>query len=349
VYGFCVSKKIIKKIIKKMKYNNTFNALAYTTIVLIYLLILAGGVVRASGSGMGCPDWPRCFGKWVPPTELGQLPADYKDIYAAKRLEKNQRLAKVAGWLGFEAFAQQLTQDKTMYVEQNFDVTKTWIEYINRLLGVLVGGAILLCTIVGFVHRKRYKRAFYYSLAALFLVIVQGFLGAFVVSTNLLGWLITVHLVLALGVVALLIAARMHAQPQARTTQKYKKMRIWWAALVLVLLAQIVLGAQVRETVNIISQQIADKYLWIDALGIGFIVHRSGAWVVVALVGGIVYNVVKNNQNRTPLVWVVVWLVAQVATGIALSYFAFPPAAQALHIVCSSLMFGASFRAMIQK
>ena len=73
-------------------------------------LILAGGIVRATGSGMGCPDWPKCFGRWIPPTEFSQLPSNYREIYGAK-----------------------------LKGEVEFNAVKTWIEYANRLLGVLVG------------------------------------------------------------------------------------------------------------------------------------------------------------------------------------------------------------------
>ncbi|RZK44368.1 MAG: heme A synthase, partial [Hymenobacter sp.] len=118
------------------------------TVVSIYLLILVGGIVRATGSGMGCPDWPKCFGQWIPPTEASQLPAGYKQAYTAQRVAKNQKLARTLASLGFRQVAGEIFAHPTQYIETEFNATKTWIEYLNRLLGALIGIFVFVTAVV---------------------------------------------------------------------------------------------------------------------------------------------------------------------------------------------------------
>src|SRR5450432_1808693 len=109
------------------------------TIFLLFILILAGGIVRSTGSGMGCPDWPKCFGGYIPPTNSSQLPADYKQKYVAGNLAKNQRFAKTLDVFGYSDLAHRIREDRSILIPEEFNAAKTWTEYVNRLIGVTSG------------------------------------------------------------------------------------------------------------------------------------------------------------------------------------------------------------------
>ena len=111
------------------------------TILIVYLVILAGGIVRMTGSGMGCPDWPKCFGFLIPPTERSQLEwkKEYKynknqmiiiddDLLYATKKFKSSKEFNISNWSNY-----------TKHDYSKFNVYHTWIEYINRLIGALAG------------------------------------------------------------------------------------------------------------------------------------------------------------------------------------------------------------------
>src|SRR5258705_10446074 len=78
--------------------SSSFQLLALCTTAATYLLILVGGLVRASGAGLGCPDWPRCFGSWIPPASAADLPPQFDPSLFNPTLMWTEYLNRLLGW-----------------------------------------------------------------------------------------------------------------------------------------------------------------------------------------------------------------------------------------------------------
>ncbi|GAB3307203.1 heme A synthase [Hymenobacter humi] len=340
------------------------------TVVSVYLLFLVGGVVRSTGSGMGCPDWPKCFGQWVPPTEASQLPANYKEIYTAQRVAKNQKLARTLEKLGFAQVAGSIFAHPTQYIETDFNPVKTWIEYVNRLLGALIGVFVFLTVIFALPYWRRDRPIFWLALGSFLLTGVQGYLGSLVVSTNLLPVMVTIHMALALVIVAMLLYAVDRAQwrveklglaanadevnsPVTGTSLKVPDAGLqWviWAALSLTFW-QIVLGTQVREQVDIVSAAAgyAGRETWVAQLGSSFSLHRMFSVALVLLNMYMGYELWQLGQARlrSLVIAALSLLGLEIIAGIILAYFSLPAAVQPVHLTLATVLFGIQFLTLL--
>lgn len=330
-----------------------FIRINFITIIVTLLVILAGGIVRSTGSGMGCPDWPKCFDRYIPPTDVSQLPANYKEKYVAGRLKKNEKFAKYLESMGKTELADSIRHDKSIIVPEEFNPAKTWTEYLNRLAGVLAGIFLLLTAVYSFVYKKTAKRIIVLSILNIFVVGYQAWLGSIVVSTNLAQWVVTVHMLLALVILAISIYTYNYAK-QLNKTPSVIMYRILWLKgflffTVILSIAQIVLGTEVREAVDVIAKSLlySNKASWIGKVGSVFSYHRDLA-ILVVIANGVVYKMVidRFSGKAAPLLtarFIIITLIIQLLSGFALAYIAFPPAAQALHILFSTLLFSLQF------
>ncbi|MBF9238196.1 COX15/CtaA family protein [Hymenobacter sp. BT683] len=346
-----------------------FRFVGILTVVAVYLLILVGGIVRSTGSGMGCPDWPKCFGQWIPPTEASQLPADYKEVYTAQRVAKNQKLARTLEKLGFAQVAGSIFAHPTQYIETDFNPVKTWIEYLNRLLGALIGVLVFLTVVFALPYWHRDRSIFWLAFGSFLLTGVQGYLGSLVVSTNLLPVMVTIHMALALVIVAMLLYAVDRAQWRveqlnlAATQGSPATSRLangknpsaglqWslWGALLLTFL-QIILGTQVREQVDIVSNAAAGlgRETWVAKLGTAFSVHRTVSAVVLLLNVYVCYELRQLARPRlSRLATLTLSIVGlEILAGIILAYFALPAAVQPVHLTLATVLFGVQFIALL--
>ncbi|WP_019947046.1 COX15/CtaA family protein [Hymenobacter aerophilus] len=332
-----------------------FRFVGILTVAAVYVLFLVGGIVRSTGSGMGCPDWPKCFGTWVPPTHVSQLPADYKEIYTAQRVAKNKKLAARLEGLGFHQVAGDIFAHPSQYIETDFNPVKTWIEYVNRLVGVLIGLFVFATVLFALPYWRRDRPVFWLALASFLLTGVQGWLGSLVVSTNLLPIMVTVHMGLALVIVGLLLYAVIRSQRAAGIAEEQLPLlpglKTALAVAVLFTFGQIVLGTQVREEVDLLAS--ASHYLgragWIDQLGLNFKVHRSFSLLILLLNGYLAYRLytLPSRGLHRLATAILVLIGAEIVAGITLAYFAFPAFAQPIHLTLATVLFGAQFQALV--
>jgi cytochrome c oxidase assembly protein subunit 15 len=335
------------------KSESRFIRLNFITIVVTLLVILAGGIVRSTGSGMGCPDWPKCFDQYIPPTDVSQLPANYKEKYVTQRLAKNEKFAKYLESLGKVELANKIRHDKSITIPEEFNPAKTWTEYLNRLAGAVLGIFLLLTAGYSFIYGKTAKRILILSILNVFVVGYQGWLGSIVVSTNLTQWVVTVHMLLALVILGISIYTYNYAK-QLHRQRSVIMYRIAWlkgflAFTIVVSIIQIVLGTEVREHIDTIAKslQFAARNTWIAKVGNAFSYHRDLA-ILVAICNFIVYKMVidRFSGKALPLMaanYIIVVLIVQIASGFLLAYLALPPYAQAIHILFSTLLFSLQY------
>ncbi|QNF33469.1 COX15/CtaA family protein [Adhaeribacter swui] len=334
--------------------SKRFRNIGVLTIASVYFLILVGGVVRSTGSGMGCPDWPKCFGSWVPPTNVSQLPTNYLEVYKNKRIQKNEKLAGFLKNLGFTQVAENIFQHPSQYLETEFNVTKTWIEYLNRLVGVLIGIFIFLTLIYSFPYLKKDPVIFYLSLFSFVLVGFQGWLGSLVVSTNLLPITVTIHMALALVLVALLIYAVARSQKSAfhqLHQEASNKVYSTFYFVIALSFAQILLGTQVRELVDIIASELnyTGRDIWISKIGTTFYIHRTFSAFIFVVNVYLCWQLYALHDARLSRLanGLLACMGVEILVGIIISYFDIPAALQPIHLVLATIVFGLQFYMLI--
>ena len=289
---------------------------------------------------MGCPDWPKCFGTWVPPTSINQLPPDYKATFSEYRERKNQKFAIYLNAVGLHETANELLNNKSILEEADFNASKTWIEYINRLLGVIVGFLILALAVKSISLRKILPKVFYFSIATLVAVIIQGWFGSIVVSTNLTTWTITVHMFLALLIVAFLVYLYHISDSSARLGSIDPSYRWILFSCMGALLVQIFWGTQVRQAIDRIASASSLRDEWISQLGLEFIIHSSFSWVVLGLHVFLVVKMVKTSAEKVLPLALIVLILGTLLSGAGMAYFSVPYLLQPIHLLIGTMIFG---------
>lgn len=322
-----------------MNFSKTYIRFNWLTLVFIYLVVIAGSFVRITGSGMGCPDWPKCFGQWVPPTSPSELPENYKDVYSERRTVKIEKFASLLNKLGLEETSEKLMNDPNLRIEQDFNNRKTWIEYINRLFGFLAGNAMLL-SFIWLIWKYRKRKLILLTGFNLLLMGFQAWFGSIVVASNLVPWTITIHMLLALVIIALQIYFIREISPSQQkplTQSKWVLYLIWFCFGVT--FYQMFLGTQVREAIDELTVAGVGREHWTAELGMIFYIHRSFSWLVLVFLTIVAW---KNEQLNKYLSirFVFIFLILELVSGVLLAHYDIPGLVQTSHLIFATIIFG---------
>jgi cytochrome c oxidase assembly protein subunit 15 len=292
------------------KKEKTFQRFALASTMATYFLIFIGGLVRVSGAGLGCPDWPKCFGRWIPPLNLSQIPT------------------------GFDA--------------SGFNITLAWIEYVNRLAGMVTGLLILITALLAIKNFRRSKQILIPSMLAAILVAIQGWYGSVVVKTQLMPTTVSIHMLLALIIVSLLIYAthssyHLHTMMNEKISEPGRK---WLPYLWIIAVIQILLGTGIRSQIETIWEQY-------PLLLVGEVLSRVGAYNYIHIFLGILLaigtvmigqKILKSNKLSTiskQSIWLLfILIILQVLIGINLQIIGLPPFLQVFHLWIASIYIG---------
>ena len=326
--------------------------IAKLSLLLVYLVIIAGAVVRMTGSGMGCPDWPKCFGYYIPPTEESQLnwhaQVEYKKGQVIIK-EDSLRVAK-EDFVSGTSYNSENWSPYSRHDYAVFNAAHTWTEFINRLLGALAGLATLVMAIFSLGYWSDKKVIPLLSWGVVIAMGIQGWLGATVVYSVLEPVRITIHMVVALIIVCMIMYL-IHAAQTSSARAKYDKRTAGLLLItVLLTLLQIIFGTQVRQFVDEQINQFGDQatHLWLQAPNMQFYIHRSFSILVVLVNLLLAYRIYKYNLGFSKINWVLLLLLFEVITGMAMNYLDFPFGSQPLHLVIASLLFGLQFYLVLE-
>lgn len=309
--------------------TDKYRKLVWVTLFLTFDLIMFGAFTRLTDSGLGCPDWPGCYGQANP------LQA-HADISAAE----------------------------TAMPTGPVTVMKAWIEMIHRYLAMAIGVLIIALMVIAWrrwlqSRRKEMKFSPLFPTLLFAFVCVQGAFGAWTVTMKLQPVIVTIHLLLGMTLLALLTWFGAHLSDHPTVPRSAVALRIPAMLALLLLMIQIALGGWVSTNyaalacidfplchgVLLPQMDFANgfsvwrnlgmtangDYLPFPALTAIHWTHRAFALVVVALVAWVALNALKFDGLRKTARWLLVMIVLQFASGVSNVFLDLPLALAVAH------------------
>lgn len=309
--------------------TNKFRKLVWVTAFLTFDLIMFGAFTRLTDSGLGCPDWPGCYGHANP------IQA-HEHISAAEALMPQGPVT----------------------------VMKAWIEMIHRYLAMGVGVLIVAMMVIAWrtwLRSKRLNAAFSPWLPTFLFgfVCLQGAFGAWTVTLKLQPVIVTIHLLLGMGLLALLVWLGMRQNEHALVAMPASALRTTVAFALVLLFMQIALGGWVSTNYAALAcldfplchgevlppmdfsngftlwrhlGKTADgEYLPFPALTAIHWMHRVFAFVVVAFICWLALRARKIEGLQTTARWLLIAVTVQFITGMSTIFLKWPLALAVIH------------------
>lgn len=337
---------------KKVFSEKFFKKIGLLTVASILFLIFVGGLVRITGSGMGCPDWPKCFGYYIPPTDISELTwMPQKEFKKGQMIIKEKKL-----WSAKEDLTTAQQYNPSNWVEYTkhdyalFNPTHTYIEWVNRMVSVFVGLFMVLTVLSSFQYWKKQKSIVFLCIASFLLTLFQAWLGAKVVESNLDGLKISIHMLFALVVVGFVMIAvfKNHAAQGLDRLSSLRWFKVLAYGVMVLTLVQIFYGTQLREAVDEWKPKAdANGFSWVSMVDDILASHKSlSAFVMAAML--VLYYMVSSRLDKGNKVtqWIGVGLALaaiQIALGSVNVFFNMPAVSQVLHVTLAGLLIASQF------
>jgi len=315
--------------------------LTRVALVMTSLVVLAGSVVRMTGSGMGCPDWPKCFGLLIPPTAADEVTWNSGEFYNAGRM----LIANDTLWVAQrDVLAADFSQEQSdgvweAYTKHDYAVfnpAHTWVEFINRLVGALTGIPALIILVLSFWGGWKYRlwSPFRWAVVHLFFLGLVAWMGKKVVEGNLIPFSITLHMLGAVFILMALAVVLYTVRQKNWNGPVGVNRKSWLAVAAALTLAQLIAGTQVREQVDALLHMGIERPYLLSGLPDWWKFHRSGSWLVLLTqLVWIIPELRKDTSIQRIAQWSLGLILIQMISGISFVLLAMPAVLQPLHLL----------------
>jgi cytochrome c oxidase assembly protein subunit 15 len=320
------------------------------SLVCVFLVVLAGSVVRMTGSGMGCPDWPKCFGYYIPPTNENQVTwqADHPYKQGHMIVKGNELLVAKSDFTTGTEFQADNWEKYDTHNYAIFNKYHTWTEYVNRLIGAFTGLPMLLLFFFSVLMWKKDPIIPLLATGSVLLLGFEAWLGKVVVDSNLQEYRITLHMAGALGIILLLQTLLWRSGGGKEKVEVKPWFRWLLFTALFVGFIQIYLGTQVREGIDVLYRSGLPRNEWINNIGNEFIVHRSFAWLVILLTTLIFWFNRRLQTSLREVLYLTAIILAEALSGIVLSYAGMIKWLQPLHLIFAFLSIALLYFALLR-